>query len=43
MSHTHIQGLLGRQGHVTGQESRLLHDGIVMAAMRMGVSVKRNQ
>lgn len=37
MSHAHVQRLLGRQGHVTGKQGWLLHDGIVMAAMGMGI------
>lgn len=40
MSHAHIQGLLGRQGHMTGKQGWLLHDGIVMATMGMGIPEK---
>lgn len=42
MSHAHVQRLLGRQGHVTGKQGWLLHDGIVMAAMGMGIPEKKN-
>lgn len=35
--HSHVERRVGREGDVAGQQGRLLHDGIVMATVRMGV------
>lgn len=37
MCHSHIEGLVGWERDMTGQQGWLLHDGIVMAAMRVGI------
>lgn len=35
--HSHIERLVGWERDVASQQGRLLHDGIVMAAMWMGI------
>lgn len=35
--HSHVERRVGWEGDVAGQQGRLLHDGVVMATVRMGV------
>lgn len=40
MSNSHIERLVGWECDMTSQQGRLLHDGVVMAAVRMGVPAR---
>lgn len=35
--HSHVERRVGWKGDVAGQQGWLLHDGIVMATVRMGI------
>lgn len=37
MCHSHIQRLVGWECNMASQQGRLLHDGIVMAIVRVGI------
>lgn len=39
MCHSYIERLVGRERDVASQQGWLLHDGVIMAAMRMGIPV----
>lgn len=39
MCHSHIECLVGWEGDVASQQGWLLHDGIIMAAMWVGIPV----
>ena len=39
MGNTNIQGLSSGQCHMVSQQGGLLHDGAVLATMRMGIPV----
>ena len=39
MRHSHIKRLVGWECDVSSQQGWLLHDGIIMAAMRVGIPV----
>jgi len=39
MCHAHIECLVGWERDVASQQGRLLHDGIIMAAMSVGIPV----
>lgn len=39
MCHSHIERLVGWERDVASQQGRLLHDGIIMVAVRVGVPV----
>lgn len=43
MCYSHIKRLAGRESDVAGQQGWLLHDGIIMAAMGVGIPVRDHQ
>lgn len=42
MCHSHIECLVGWECDMASQQGRLLHDGIVVATMRMGIPVTQH-
>lgn len=42
MCHSHIERLVGWECDMASQQGRLLHDGIVVATMRMGIPVTQH-